>query len=100
MGIVQIMTERARPIPKYPTGTEYPGGPAIVGEVGPELVIMPDGRSFITGSRLRLMELPIQDMIIAEKAQDALRANRARRPIITDDPFVFIDLTGQSKPAI
>lgn len=96
MDIVQIMAERSRPIPKYPPGTEHPGGPAIVGEVEPELVIMPDGRSFITGSWLRRMELPIQNMIITEKALDALRANRTRRPIITNAPFSFIDLTGQS----
>lgn len=38
MDIAHAMIERTKPIPKYPPGTVHPGGPAIVGESGPERV--------------------------------------------------------------
>lgn len=40
------------PRPKYPPGKHHPGGFAIIGEVGPELIRMHDGRMFMTHSRI------------------------------------------------
>ncbi len=31
-----------RPIPKFPSGTFKPGGPAIVGETGQEIIVIDD----------------------------------------------------------
>lgn len=98
--LVEYMIERARPIPKYPLGTVYAGGLAIVGEVGPEMAMLPDGRLFMTRSLLHQMELPINNLIIAHEAIAAFRARRSLRPIIIDIPFTFIDFEGQLKPTI
>lgn len=99
-GVIADIIAAMAPIPKYPPGTEHPEGRAIVGESGPEGVIVPDGKSFMTDSMLHRLELPINNLIHAREAADALRAGRARRPIVTNAPFTFIDLTGQPKPTI
>jgi hypothetical protein len=55
------------PRPKYPPGTTHPGGTAIVGEVGPELLIMRDGSRVITTSRIfPRIELPAGTMVFPE----------------------------------
>lgn len=41
------------PRPNYSRGTPHPGGPAFIGEVGPELITMRDGTVMVTDSRLR-----------------------------------------------
>lgn len=49
----------SRPIPEYWKGTGFhPGGDAIVGERGTELVRLQDGNTFLTPSRATRMELP------------------------------------------
>ena len=49
----------AKPVPKYAIGTDnHPGGAAIVGEIGTEIVQTPDGKSFLTPSSPTLMNLP------------------------------------------
>ncbi len=58
-GAAEFTIAAARPIPKYALGTEnHPGGPAIVGEVGSELVQTPDGKSFLTPDGPTLLNLP------------------------------------------
>lgn len=47
------------PRPKYPPGTQHPGGRAIVREVGPDLIHIANGQTFIANSRIfPLMEFP------------------------------------------
>lgn len=48
IGAVQVATVLATPIPKYADGTEsHPGGPAIYGEAGPEVVKEPGKNPYI-----------------------------------------------------
>lgn len=58
-GIGQVRP-RARPIPAYRHGTDYhPGGAAIVGEDGPEAVILPPGAKVIPNKKT--LQEPLQD---------------------------------------
>lgn len=64
MLVMDALEKLKRPRPTYSSGTPHSGGPAIVGEVGPELVKMEDGRLVMTDSRIRRMELPANSWII------------------------------------
>jgi hypothetical protein len=58
IGAAQLARVLVQPIPKYALGTEnHPGGPAIVGEVGQELVRTPSGKEFLTPGNATLMNL-------------------------------------------
>lgn len=58
IGAAQIAAIFAKPLPKYATGTTYaPGGPSIVGELGPELRIEPTGEMSITPGKPTLTNL-------------------------------------------
>lgn len=58
VGAAQLAIAIAQPIPKYATGTDnHPGGPAIVGERGRELVISPGGEPYFTPDKSTLTYL-------------------------------------------
>jgi|GEM_PF-4719382 len=64
-GAAQLVIAATAPIPHYWQGTDnHPGGPAIVGERGPELVNLPSGSSFITPGIPTVMDLPRHTEVI------------------------------------
>lgn len=70
----------AKPIPKYAVGTDnHPGGAAIVGEVGTELVHTPDGRSFLTPDGPTLLNLPQGAKVIPHDETNQLMLNDMMR---------------------
>ena len=59
LAAVQVAAIMSKPLPKYAEGTDYhPGGKAIVGEQGHELVEMPSGRLGLTPGKATLVDLP------------------------------------------
>lgn len=117
MSIVQVMVERATPIPKYLPGTQRPGGIAMVGNGEPELILHP-GQLAIIGTGMdmkmllpsghtiphalidpRLLEKPVADLTkaIDQRVMEELIAKRGRA-IVTDAPFEFISLSKPEQP--
>ena len=64
-GAISLARAIATPIPAYAEGTEnHPGGPAIVGDAGVELVQEPGGRSYLTPNSPVIMDLPKKTKVI------------------------------------
>lgn len=64
-GAAELAIAYAAPLPQYATGTEnHPGGLAVVGEKGSELVNLPSGQSFITPAVATVMDLPKHTEVI------------------------------------
>lgn len=58
LGAVEVATIMSKPIPSYADGTaNHPGGEAIVGEAGPELVTMPGHQPFVADEAM-LLDMP------------------------------------------
>ena len=58
-GAAELAIATAAPLPRYEKGTDYhPGGKAIVGEKGQELITTPSGKMFLTPSKAALMDIP------------------------------------------
>lgn len=104
--IMQVMIEMAKPILKYPPGTIHPGGPAIVGEGGPELILRPGQIAIVGEGDEQVMVLPsgaviypgkiTSEMIekpVADMTKEINRRmladiiGRASGPIVTDATF-------------
>lgn len=65
MVATQIASLNAKALPAYQDGvSNHPGGPAIVGEIGTELGILPSGKTFLTPSTATIMDLPRGTQII------------------------------------
>lgn len=65
LGALQIATIAATPIPQFEKGTDNaPGGLAIVGEKGRELVIEPSGNAYLTGNKAELRDIPEGSQIL------------------------------------
>lgn len=74
--VTGLVALAAKPIPKYAVGVEsHPGGPAIVGEVGSELVQTKDGKSFLTPGTPTFMNLPKGAKVIPHDEVNQLLAN-------------------------
>ena len=59
LGAIEIAAISSQPLPKYFKGTEFhPGGKAIVGEQGAELMVMPSGNLQLTPSHATVVDLP------------------------------------------
>lgn len=61
IGATQLAAVLSQPLPAYAQGTPregHPGGPAIVGERGREMVVTPDGQISFTPNRSTLIDLP------------------------------------------
>ena len=64
-GAISLARAIATQIPAYAQGTEnHPGGPAIVGDAGMELVQEPGGRSYLTPNSPVIMDLPKKTKVI------------------------------------
>lgn len=64
----QLAAVAARPIPQYATGIDdHPGGLAVVGEKGRELVNLPSGQSFVTPDMATIMNLPKHTEVVPHK---------------------------------
>lgn len=75
-GAVQLATILAKPIPKYALGTDnHPGGPAVVGDAGVELVKTPSGKSFLTPNAPTLMDLPTGTKVIKHDEVNKMMLN-------------------------
>lgn len=68
--MVDQMVEMMKSIPKYAPGQQPPGGLAIVGEVGPELMIGPNGEAIMAFSRTYLRELPTGTKVVPAPPSD------------------------------
>lgn len=59
LGAAQIAAIARQPIPQFAEGTDSaPGGPAIVGELGPEIIRERSGRTYLTPGVPTLMNVP------------------------------------------
>src|SRR5690606_6109593 len=68
-------------IPGFASGTPptgHKGGPAIVGEKGPELITLPDGRSFLSPSTHTLLNLPKGTHVIPHRESMRIIRNAPR----------------------
>lgn len=64
----QIALVSSRPIPEYWQGVDdHPGGLAVVGERGIELINLPSGKSMVTPDRPTLMNLPKHTEVLNHK---------------------------------
>ena len=59
LGAIQIAAIASQPLPQYFKGTDFhPGGKAIVGEQGTELMVMPSGNLQLSPSHATVVDLP------------------------------------------
>jgi len=59
LGAIEIAAISSQPLPKYFKGTEFhPGGKAIVGEQGAELMVMPSGDVRLSPATATVLDLP------------------------------------------
>lgn len=66
-GAIALVRAASAPIPQYADGTDnHPGGKALVGEAGTELVKLPGGGSFLT-SGPTIMDLPKRTEVISNE---------------------------------
>jgi hypothetical protein len=64
-GAAMVAGILAKPIPQYEDGTDnHPGGLAIVGEVGSELMVSPAGQLSLTPDKATVMDLPSGTQVI------------------------------------
>lgn len=78
LGAIQIATVLAQPIPTYAEGTDFhPGGKALIGEAGTELVIEPNKQPFLT-TGAEITDLARGTMVVSNKE---LMAN-SNNPVI------------------
>lgn len=76
LGAVQLATTLATPIPKYQYGTDSAkGGVSLVGEVGKEYVIQPDGDAYFTPSSPTLMNIPKGSKVISNMELMSIMSN-------------------------
>jgi len=68
LGALQIAAINAKPLPQYFKGTDnHPGGYAMVGEKGAELMRMPSGEFRLTPNRPTVMDLPAGTEVIPNR---------------------------------
>lgn len=68
LGALQIAAINAKPLPQYYKGTDnHPGGYAMVGEQGTELIRMPSGEFKLTPNHATVMDLPAGTEVIPNR---------------------------------
>lgn len=73
VGVAQISAIESAPLPAYAEGTgDHPGGPAIVGEDGSELVYSPGHGFALTPEVATMVDLPAGSAVISHDATRAL----------------------------
>lgn len=91
VGAVQLAAVLSKPIPSYAVGTDnHPGGLALVGERGHELVTTPDGGMFLTPNTDTLMDLPARSKVMTNP--DTMRTLAMAGIKTPDSTMVGIDL--------
>lgn len=65
LGAAQLGIVASQPLPAFEKGTDSaPGGLAVVGEKGREMVIEPSGNSYLTGNTAELRDIPKGSQIL------------------------------------
>lgn len=83
-GAIQVATIAAQPIPQFAKGTDNaPGGLAVVGEKGREIVHEPSGRTYITGDKAELRDVPEGSQILTNVITERILSGRQKE--INDD---------------
>lgn len=92
-GILAAASVVARPIPAYEKGVQgAPGGPAVVGEGGPELMRLPSGEEFLTPGRPTLVDVaPGTDILTHQETLNLLARRSLAAATTTDRPMVGDD---------
>jgi hypothetical protein len=79
LGAIQIATIAATPIPQFAEGTDSaPGGLAIVGEKGRELVMEPGGKAYLTGDKAELRDIPEGSQILTNAITENILRNSSK----------------------
>jgi hypothetical protein len=86
LGAIQIAAINAQPIPQYFKGTEnHPGGLAMVGERGEELMVMPSGDVRLSPATATVLDLPRGTEVIPnEETMKMLAMAGISRPEISE----------------
>lgn len=85
LGAVQLATVLATPLPKYEKGTtNAKGGISLVGEVGKEYVIQPDGKQYFTPDGPSLMNIPKGSKVISNMELMSIMANPNKQTSIRE----------------
>lgn len=83
LSALQIASVIAAPLPQYWEGTDDAvGGPSIVGEIGKELVITPEGRLMETPSRPTIMDIPKHSIVIPNNEYMHLLGNHRNNSVL------------------
>lgn len=82
-GAVQIAAINATPVPAFAKGTkDAPGGLAIVGEKGSELITTPSGEKYLSPSEATLTDLPKHsEVLTASQTKDVLDSMGSEDPL-------------------
>lgn len=77
-GSVRTATIAAQPIPAFAKGTNYaPGGVALVGEKGREIIETPSGKSYLTPDKATLVDVPEGSKVLTNSITENILKQRA-----------------------
>ena len=78
-GALKTAAIAAQPIPAFAKGTtSAPGGLAIVGEKGRELIMEPSGKTYLSGNRAQLIDLPEGSQVLTNAATENILRSKER----------------------
>lgn len=98
LGAAQLAIAIATPIPAFAKGTDSaPGGIAIVGEKGREIVQEPSGKTYLTGNKAELRDIPEGSKILTNSITERiLRQSGINEELYNTDQNVEV-LRGELK---
>lgn len=74
VGAISLARAIAAPIPAYEKGTDnHPGGLAQVSEKGPELIIEPSGKTYLSPEKTAILDLPARTKVIPLTHEELLK---------------------------
>jgi hypothetical protein len=95
LGAAQLARAIAAPLPAFEHGTDdAPGGPALVSEKRPELLITPDGKVMQTPARPTVMNVPKHSIVLPDARaalESGLAVNRHGRLVQSDNSNLKIE---------
>ena len=78
-GALQLATILATPIPAFAEGTSFaPGGPALIGEQGPEIVIPPSGAAYVSPPGPSVIDIARGSQVLPAKESEAVLSSIER----------------------
>ena len=78
LGGVQTAAIAAQPIPAFAKGTSNaPGGLALVGEKGREIIVEPSGRVSLTGNRAELRDIPQGSTVLTNAISERILSGQS-----------------------